>query len=109
VNAPENYQTEVLPYEEAPWAPHLTGYRFRWAWRVLNEDGSVHIRGASNGSVSEALESAENSARRRIANNHGVLISKVAIIKNPRPSSVADGDLKSNSVGVTDEGDDLSV
>lgn len=109
MNAPENYRTEVLPYEEAPWAPRLTGYRFRWAWRVLNADGSMHIRGASNGSVTEAQESAKNAAHRRIANNHGVLIPQAVIIKKPRPSMVDDSDLKSNGVGITDDGDNLSV
>lgn len=84
MNAPENYRTEVVPYEDAPWAPRLTGHRFCWAWRVVNEDGSVLISGASNGAASEAREAAENAARRRIANNRGVLIPRRAVVRKPR-------------------------
>lgn len=92
MNVPEHYRAEVVAYEDAPWAPRLTGYRFSWAWRVLNEDGSVLISGASNGTAREAREAAENAARRRIANNRGVLIPLRAPAKKPRvPVSLRPG------------------
>lgn len=84
MNAPEHYRTEVVPYEEAPWAPHLPGCGFRWAWRVLNPDGSVHVTGVSNGSAEEARVQAENAAYRRVANNRGIVIPRATIIKKSR-------------------------
>ncbi|MHB8697698.1 MAG: hypothetical protein ACYC9J_06625 [Sulfuricaulis sp.] len=93
MNAPENYRTEVVPYAEATWAPHLPGCRFRWAWRVLNPDGSLHLTGVSNGSAEEARAQAENAAHRRVANNRGIVIPRTAIIKKSRvrPDTRASG------------------
>ncbi len=88
MNAPVHYRTEVVPYAEAPWAPHLPGCDFCWAWRVLNPDGSVHVTGVSNGSAAEAQVQAENAAYRRFANNHGVLIPRTTIIKKSRARTV---------------------
>ena len=88
MNAPEHYRTEVVPYTEAPWAPHLPGCGFRWAWRVLNPDGSVHVTGVSNGSVEEARVQAENAASRRFANSRGVQIPRTAISKKSRARAV---------------------
>lgn len=88
MNAPEHYRTEVVPYAEAPWAPHLPGSCFRWAWRVLNPDGSVHVTGVSNGSAEEASAQAENAAYRRVANNRGIVIPRAAIIKKSRARAV---------------------
>ncbi len=88
MNAPEHYRTEVMPYAEAPWAPHLPGCAFRWAWRVLNPDGSMHVTGVSNGSAQDARVQAENAASRRVANNRGVLIPQTAIIKKSRARAV---------------------
>jgi hypothetical protein len=81
MKAPEKYRTEVVPYAEAPWAPHMPGYEFRWAWRVLNPDGSVHATGVSNGSVENARAQADTVADRRLANNRGILIPRTSIIK----------------------------
>ncbi len=88
MKAPENYRTEVVPYAEAPWAPHIPGCGFRWAWRVLNPDGSVHVTGVSNGSAEEARAQAENTADRRVANNRGIVIPRTVIIKKSRGRTV---------------------
>jgi hypothetical protein len=81
-------RTEVVPYTEAPWAPHLPGFSFRWAWRVLNPDGSVHVTGVSNGSAEEAQMQAKNAASRRFANNRGVVIPRTARSKKSRAQAV---------------------
>lgn len=99
MGVPENYRTEIIPFDDAPWAPRLTGYRFCWAWRVLNEDGSVLIHGASNGSANEARETAENAARRHIANTRGVLIPLRAPARKPRTQELR----PFSSVGFEDE------
>lgn len=88
MNAPEHYRTEVVRYVDAPWAPRLPGCVFRWAWRVLNLDGSIHVTGVSNGSAQEARVQAENAAYRRVANSRGVLIPQTAIIKKSRTRAV---------------------
>jgi hypothetical protein len=88
MKAPEHSRTEVVPYTEASWAPHLPGFSFRWAWRVLNPDGSVHVTGVSNGSAEEAQAQAENVASRRFANNRGVVILRTALSKKSSARAV---------------------
>ena len=88
MKALEHSRTEVVPYAEAPWAPHLPGFSFRWAWRVVNPDGSVHVTGVSNGSAEEARAQAENAATRRFANSRGVVILRTALSKKSRARSL---------------------
>lgn len=92
MKAPAHYRTEVVPYTEAPWAPHLPGFSFRWAWRVVNPDGSVYLTGVSNGSAEEAWVQAEEAASRRFDNNRGVMISRTAISKKSRARTTTRAD-----------------
>lgn len=49
---------ELVPFNEAPWAPTVCGQQFDWAWRVTSPNGNV-----TRSSVSGTREKAEKAAK----------------------------------------------
>lgn len=55
---------EVLPYDEADWAPDLgTGQTFKWAWRALSPHGRI-ASGVGNKSREDAEKVAKSYRKR---------------------------------------------
>ncbi len=56
-------KTELCPYVDAPWAHHLPGGKFDWAWRVSRPSGDS-ITGALKGKKADAIRRVKDVAKR---------------------------------------------
>lgn len=54
---------EVEPAADVDWAPQVGGCAFQWAWRVINQEGTL-ITGLCNARRKDALQRAMDAARR---------------------------------------------
>ncbi len=68
---------EVVPYNEAPWAPKLPGSQFKIAWRILDTDGTHRAPGISNAPEQEVKRFAKAAAERIDSYQSGVNFLKL--------------------------------